>query len=73
MMFIELEAEMGVDAAGDISMEVSSPGAERTLRLPGDLQRFAGLPLYVEYTDAQGEQVTSVGGKHSHTHTYTHT
>jgi hypothetical protein len=35
-----MEAELGVEAAGDISFEVSSPGAERTLILPQDLLRF---------------------------------
>eukprot|EP00199_Chlamydomonas_sp_CCMP681_P005582 CAMPEP_0119110148 /NCGR_PEP_ID=MMETSP1180-20130426/27233_1 /TAXON_ID=3052 ORGANISM="Chlamydomonas cf sp, Strain CCMP681" /NCGR_SAMPLE_ID=MMETSP1180 /ASSEMBLY_ACC=CAM_ASM_000741 /LENGTH=261 /DNA_ID=CAMNT_0007096313 /DNA_START=244 /DNA_END=1029 /DNA_ORIENTATION=- len=52
MLFVELDAELGEEAGGNISLEVSSPGAERTLRLPQDLKRFAGLPLTVEYIDA---------------------
>jgi ribosome maturation factor RimP len=35
-----LEAELGVEEAEDISVEVSSPGAERTLIIPQDLLRF---------------------------------
>lgn len=35
-----IQAELGVEAAGEISFEVSSPGAERTLILPQDLLRF---------------------------------
>jgi hypothetical protein len=35
-----MEAQLGAEAAGEISFEVSSPGAERTLILPQDLMRF---------------------------------
>jgi ribosome maturation factor RimP len=35
-----LEAELGAEAAGEVSFEVSTPGAERTLILPQDLLRF---------------------------------
>jgi ribosome maturation factor RimP len=35
-----LEAELGAEVADDISLEVSSPGAERTLIIPQDLDRF---------------------------------
>jgi ribosome maturation factor RimP len=35
-----LEAELGVEEAGELSFEVSTPGAERTLILPQDLLRF---------------------------------
>ena len=42
-----LDRELGVEAAGDISFEVSSPGAERNVLLPAELKRFAGLPLKV--------------------------
>jgi ribosome maturation factor RimP len=44
-----LELAIGTDAAADVAVEVSSPGAERRLELPGDLRRFAALPLRVEY------------------------
>ncbi len=42
-----LDRELGVEAAGEISFEVSSPGAERLVELPGELTRFAELPLRV--------------------------
>lgn len=35
-----MEAQLGAEAAGEISFEVSSPGAERMLILPQDLMRF---------------------------------
>eukprot|EP00850_Spirogloea_muscicola_P004120 SM000017S02860 [mRNA] locus=s17:683041:688852:+ [translate_table: standard] len=36
----------------DYALEVSSPGAERVVRVPQDLLRFMGLPMYVWYTEA---------------------
>ena len=38
----------------ELSVEVSSAGAEREVRLPRDLQRFAGLPMAVRYAPAPG-------------------
>jgi ribosome maturation factor RimP len=35
-----LEAELGAEVADEIALEVSSPGAERTLIIPQDLDRF---------------------------------
>ena len=32
-------------------VQVSSPGAERVLRVPQDLERFHELPMYVRYVD----------------------
>uniref|UniRef100_A0A061QYJ3 Uncharacterized protein n=1 Tax=Tetraselmis sp. GSL018 TaxID=582737 RepID=A0A061QYJ3_9CHLO len=55
-----LEAELGEEAAGAIEVEVSSPGAERVLRLPDDLTRFQPLPLQVEYTREDGNPDTRV-------------
>jgi ribosome maturation factor RimP len=46
------EAAVGEEAAGEVALEVSTPGAERELVLPGDLKRFAPLPLWVEYDTA---------------------
>ncbi|KAK9785016.1 hypothetical protein WJX73_002455 [Symbiochloris irregularis] len=40
----QLEAVLG-PAADDIDVEASSPGAERAINFPGDLQRFAALPM----------------------------
>jgi len=39
----------------DVALEVASPGAERRLRLPDDLARFAELPMRVTYADGQDE------------------
>ncbi|GAX80195.1 hypothetical protein CEUSTIGMA_g7633.t1 [Chlamydomonas eustigma] len=60
MMFLEMEAQLGTEAAGEVSFEVSSPGAERQLLLPQDLARFQQLPLRVEYTDSTGSPITKV-------------
>lgn len=60
-----LEVQLGPEASAEISLEVSSPGAERQLVLPGDLTRFRSLPLRVEYhpsseaAGASGEQAGS--------------
>ncbi|XP_074376911.1 uncharacterized protein LOC141718429 [Apium graveolens] len=35
----------------DLAIEVSSPGAERLLRVPDDLQRFQDMPMRVSYVD----------------------
>ncbi|KAI3505074.1 hypothetical protein L1887_26959 [Cichorium endivia] len=34
----------------DISLEVSSPGLERVVRVPEDFERFKDRPMYVKYT-----------------------
>jgi ribosome maturation factor RimP len=39
----------------DVALEVASPGAERRLRLPDDLARFAELPMRVTYADRDDE------------------
>ena len=44
-----LELTLGSELADRVEVEVSSPGADRRLRLPGDLRRFGGLPLLVKY------------------------
>ena len=36
----------------DVALEVASPGAERQLRLPGDLPRFRDLTMRVTYREA---------------------
>lgn len=43
------EDAVGEAAAGEVEIEVSSAGAERQVRVPGELQRFAELPMKVEY------------------------
>eukprot|EP00955_Chlamydomonas_euryale_P112433 366130-Chlamydomonas_euryale.AAC.60 len=61
MMFMEMDALLGEEAAGDVSFEVSSPGAERELLLPKDLDRFQEMPLRVEYVAEDGADVTKQG------------
>eukprot|EP01018_Ginkgo_biloba_P019281 Gb_19982 [translate_table: standard] len=34
-----------------VALEVSSPGAERIVRVPQDLERFKDLPMYVRYME----------------------
>jgi ribosome maturation factor RimP len=55
---VELEAVMGEEAAGEIEIEVSSPGAERFVKVPEEFERFGEMPMLVEY-DSIGEE----GGK----------
>ncbi|GIL58567.1 hypothetical protein Vafri_13510 [Volvox africanus] len=59
-LFAALDRDMGPEAAGEISFEVSSPGAERLVRVPDELNRFAELPLQVEYRTSDGKDVSSV-------------
>jgi len=40
----------------DVSLEVASPGAERQMRLPGDLERFRTLTMRVTYAASAGGQ-----------------
>lgn len=48
-LYAELESALGEEVAGDIEVEVSSPGAERLVKVPEELERFAELPMRVEY------------------------
>ncbi|XP_068666315.1 uncharacterized protein [Aristolochia californica] len=43
------EAEQLGTIPDNISLEVSSPGVERIFWIPGDLERFSDLPMYVKY------------------------
>lgn len=43
------EAETTGTIPGNISLEVSSPGVERLIRIPQDLERFKDRNLYVKY------------------------
>jgi len=38
-----------------ISLKVSSPGAERLLRVPDDLRRFKDFPMVVSYVEGDNE------------------
>jgi len=57
-----LEHAAGAEAAADVAVEVSSPGAERRLALPADLRRFAALPLRVDYLAAPWSSGEDGGG-----------
>lgn len=43
------EAELAGAIPEDISLEVSSPGVERIIRIPQELDRFKDFPMYVKY------------------------
>ena len=43
----------------DVALEVASPGAERKLRLPDDIPRFAELAMRVTYADPDAEGGTA--------------
>ncbi|KAF2282843.1 hypothetical protein GH714_043299 [Hevea brasiliensis] len=43
------EAELAKTIPNNISLEVSSPGVERVVRIPEELDRFKDRPMYVKY------------------------
>ncbi|CAL9056014.1 unnamed protein product [Musa banksii] len=43
------EAELAERIPDNISLEVSSPGLERVVRIPDELERFKDRPMYVKY------------------------
>lgn len=43
------EAELAKSVPDNICLEVSSPGVERIVRIPDDLDRFKDRPMYVKY------------------------
>ncbi|XP_068657203.1 uncharacterized protein [Aristolochia californica] len=47
---LEVVGETG-EIPNDLAVEVSSPGAERLLKVPEDLHRFKEMPLRVVYTE----------------------
>eukprot|EP00878_Enallax_costatus_P005337 GHUV01005605.1.p1 GENE.GHUV01005605.1~~GHUV01005605.1.p1 ORF type:complete len:318 (+),score=71.92 GHUV01005605.1:423-1376(+) len=55
-----LEADLGSELAGEISFEVSSPGAERSLLVPQELNRFKDLPMRVEFMTEVGKLETMI-------------
>lgn len=46
-----MDEKLGEKEAGEIEMEVSSPGAERHLRIPEDFARFTEFPMKVRFDD----------------------
>lgn len=63
MLLAALEVALGVEASGEVSLEVSSPGAERQLKLPEELARFSELALRVR-AGRGGGGVLGKGGEH---------
>lgn len=56
----ELEGELGEEEAGTIELEVSSPGAEREVRVPEELVRFKDLPMKVIFTSETDAEQTEI-------------
>ncbi|CAM8939495.1 unnamed protein product [Rhodiola kirilowii] len=54
------EAELSGSIPKNISLEVSSPGLERVVRIPQDLDRFKERNMYVKYVTFSNEDVTSL-------------
>nr|XP_043608433.1 uncharacterized protein LOC122580222 [Erigeron canadensis] len=44
------------DIPTDLALEVSSPGADRLLRVPDDLQRFKEMPMRVKYVEQENSR-----------------
>lgn len=55
-----LEASLGSELAGQLEIEMSSPGAERDVRVPQDLVRFQELPMQVKYKEDDESDTTVV-------------
>lgn len=49
------EAEVAGSITGNVSLEVSSPGLERVIRIPQDLERFKERNMYVKYISTVAE------------------
>lgn len=56
------EAEVAGSIPENISLEVSSPGVERVVRIPEDLERFKDRTMYVKYVT---EDAVATGGSSS--------
>ncbi|KAL9245100.1 hypothetical protein vseg_018790 [Gypsophila vaccaria] len=54
------EAELAKTLPENISLEVSSPGVERVIRVPQDFDRFKERPMYVRYITDVADVVTSI-------------
>ncbi|EPS70292.1 hypothetical protein M569_04471, partial [Genlisea aurea] len=48
----------------DLALEVSSPGADRLLRVPDDLLRFRAMPMTVKYFDTSHDSSSSSSSSH---------
>ncbi|KAF0893160.1 hypothetical protein E2562_023188 [Oryza meyeriana var. granulata] len=56
------DAESAGRIPQNISLEVSSPGVERVIRIPDDLERFKERAMYVRYTTTSDETGTPQEG-----------
>ncbi|KAK3144719.1 hypothetical protein QOZ80_4AG0316880 [Eleusine coracana subsp. coracana] len=56
------DAESAGKIPKNISLEVSSPGVERVIRVPEELERFKERAMYVRYTITNDETATSQEG-----------
>ncbi|KAH9545434.1 hypothetical protein CY35_12G048200 [Sphagnum magellanicum] len=59
---LEQAGEAGI-IPKNLALEVSSPGAERVLHIPQDLERFKQLPMYVRYLESGEEKETEAEAK----------
>ncbi|KAJ4867808.1 hypothetical protein Rs2_50643 [Raphanus sativus] len=50
------EAELAKTVPDNISLEVSSPGVERVVRVPQDLDRYKDRSMYVRYVNEEAER-----------------
>lgn len=55
------EAELAGSVPKDVSLEVSSPGLERVVRVPEDLERFKDRVMYVKYVSEEDATTESDG------------
>ena len=65
------EAIVGEEEAGGIEIEVSSPGATRTVKVPEELERFKELPMEVVTADEPVARVMVFKGFGGEDSTYT--
>ncbi|RYR47931.1 hypothetical protein Ahy_A07g033913 isoform B [Arachis hypogaea] len=56
------EAEIAKFVPENLSLEVSSPGVERIVRIPTDLDRFKDRPMYVNYSIVNDSDNSSAEG-----------
>ncbi|MED6220597.1 hypothetical protein PIB30_046278 [Stylosanthes scabra] len=55
-------AEIAKFVPENLSLEVSSPGVERIVRIPADLDRFKDRPMYVKYSIVDDSDNSSAVG-----------
>lgn len=53
------EAEITKDVPENLSLEVSSPGVERVIQIPKELERFKEKPMHVRYRTLNNEEASA--------------